>query len=76
MLNRMKAERMSQDLSQWQIAHMAGMAQGKLSLIERRLIEPTVEERDRLAKILGIPADTLFRPVIRSRKPQEEAVNV
>lgn len=67
-----KFRRMSEGLTQWQIAQSAKMSQGRYSMIERGLIEPTHEERERLAQTLGAPASTLLRSAIRMRRQPEE----
>lgn len=64
---RIKLLRLSAPLSQWHIAQAARMSQGRYSMIERGLIEPTEEERERLAQILHAPALTLFRQACRVR---------
>lgn len=64
---RIKFLRLSSAQSQWHLAQAAGMSQGRYSMIERGLIEPTEEERDRLAQILHAPASTLFRQACRVR---------
>ncbi len=64
---RIKFLRLSNALSQWHLAQAAGMSQGRYSMIERGLIEPTDEERGRLAQLLHAPASTLFRQACRVR---------
>ena len=72
---RIKLLRLSAALSQWHIAKAAQMSQGRYSMIERGLIEPTPEERERLAQALQAPAATLFRSAVRERRqPEEKAV--
>lgn len=72
---KIKLFRMSRGLSQWEVSRDSGMSQGRYSMIERGLIESTVEERTRLAEILGVTPSVLFRPAVRSR-PQESACHV
>ncbi len=64
---KIKLLRMSQRLSQWELSRRSGMSQGRYSMIERGLIEPTAEERARLAEVLSAAASTLFRPALRAR---------
>jgi transcriptional regulator with XRE-family HTH domain len=64
---KLKLLRMSWGLSQWELSHRSDMSQGRYSMIERGLIEPTTEERERLAQILQAPASTLFRSACRVR---------
>ena len=68
---RIKFLRLSEALSQWHIAQAGGMSQGRYSMLERGLIDPTPEERERLAQILGVLPSTLFRPAVRNRKRSE-----
>lgn len=63
---RIKLIRLSRHLSQWELAHSAGLSQGRYSMIERGLIEPTEAERARLAHVLGANPATLLRAAIRS----------
>lgn len=64
---RIKLLRLSSGRSQWTLAKAGGMSQGRYSMIERGLIEPTEEERRRLAEILDAPASTLLRSACRTR---------
>ena len=69
---KLKLLRMSRGLSQWELSHQTDMSQGRYSMIERGLIEPTAEERERLAQVLQAPAATLLRPACR--KPASAAL--
>ena len=71
---RIKLLRLARGLSQWEFGRTARISQGRYSMIERGLIEPTPEERDRLAQILGAMRSTLFRPAVRNRKRSEALV--
>ena len=42
---KIKLLRMSKGLSQWELSRGAGMSQGRYSMIERGLIDPTEAER-------------------------------
>jgi transcriptional regulator with XRE-family HTH domain len=64
---KLKLVRVSRDLTQWELSHQSDMSQGRYSMIERGLIEPTPEERERLAQILQAPAATLLRQVGQMR---------
>lgn len=66
---KIKLLRMSRNWSQWELSRTAGMSQGRYSMIERGLIEPTDEERARLASVLGANPGTLFRAAVRSPTP-------
>jgi transcriptional regulator with XRE-family HTH domain len=64
---RIKLLRLSAGLSQWHISRAAEMSQGRYSMVERGLIDPTEEERGRLAKALHAPVNTLLRQACRIR---------
>lgn len=69
-MRRLKLLRLHQGLSQWEVGRAAGFSQGRYSMIERGLISPTAEERERLATILKAPATTLLRPAFRQTSAQ------
>jgi len=75
---KIKLLRMSKGLSQWQLSQLARISQGRLSMVERGHIDPTVEERARLAHVLNANPATLFRAAVRSGQrmgvSQEELV--
>ena len=71
---KIKLLRLSRNLSQWALSQSAGCSQGRYSMIERGLIEPTPVERERLATILGVSGSTLFRSVVRKRLTQAESM--
>lgn len=64
---RIKLLRLSIAQSQWHLAQAAQMSQGRYSMVERGLIEPTEKERERLSRVLNAPASTLFRVACRVR---------
>ena len=68
---RIKILRLSQGLSQWNLAKAVGISQGRYSMLERGLIKATLEERYRLARILDGLTSTLFRPAVRTRRQSE-----
>jgi transcriptional regulator with XRE-family HTH domain len=65
---RLKLLRISQGKSQWELGRAAKISQGQYSMIERGLIPPTAEERERLAQALSAPSSTLLRPAMRQMK--------
>lgn len=71
---RLKLLRLHRNLSQWELSRNAEMSQGKYSMVERGLIEPTPEERDRLASALNVSPTTLLRPAFRERMPKGDAL--
>jgi transcriptional regulator with XRE-family HTH domain len=69
-MRRLKLLRLNQRKTQWEVGRAAGFSQGRYSMIERGLIEPTPAERERLAAVLNAPASTLLRPAFRERGSQ------
>ena len=72
---RLKVLRMSKGHTQWELCKQTNISQGRYSMIERGLIEPTNEERARLANILNANPVTLFRSAIRSSTLAEVSHN-
>ena len=64
---RIKMLRVMKDLSQWELSKAAGINQATYSLLERALLEPSEDQRERLAQALHAPAATLFRQVCRTK---------
>jgi transcriptional regulator with XRE-family HTH domain len=73
---KIKLLRMSFNLSQWELSHKAGLSQGRYSMIERGLVEPTDEERAGIATVLGANPLTLFRSAVRTRPPDDSSASV
>jgi len=48
MVLKLKLLRLERELTQWEISGASVISQGRYSMLERGLIEPTVEERVRL----------------------------
>lgn len=65
---RIKVLRLSKGLSQLALSLAAEISQGRYSYLERGVLSPTVDERERLATILHAPAATLFRLAVRERR--------
>ncbi len=66
MLN-IKFLRLSRRLSQWELSRLGKISQGRYSMIERGLIEPTVDEVNRLASALDANPSTLFQPALMAQ---------
>jgi transcriptional regulator with XRE-family HTH domain len=64
---RIKFLRLSRGVSQWALSQEAGISQGRYSYLERGLIEPTSEERERLAQALHASPGSLFHQACRIR---------
>lgn len=76
MMLKIKLLRMSRGFSQWELSRAAEISQGRYSMLERGLIEPTSEERVRLAGVLSVLPATLFRPALRASRPVDESSNL
>ncbi len=60
---RIKALRINDGRSAFEVALAARISTGRFSYLERGLLRPTPEERERLAEILGAPGSSLFKRV-------------
>ena len=59
-MKQMKKRRLELELSQYEIEKLTGIAQTKISLIERGYREPSSDERKKLAKALRLEVKELF----------------
>ena len=75
MVLKLKVRRVELNLTQLAICAASGISAGRYSLIERGLVEPSADERERLAQVLQAPATTLLRPACRM-KPAHTIVGV
>jgi transcriptional regulator with XRE-family HTH domain len=69
---RIRALRLSDGRSAFSTALEAAISSGRYSYLERGLVRPTADERERLARIFGVPGTSLFKPVVlrpRERTP-------
>ena len=71
---RLKVVRLSRRMTQWALSQAAEISQGRYSMLERGLVEPTPTERERIAQVLQVPASSLFRPALRERSHRQEVV--
>jgi len=70
---RIRALRLSDGRSAFSTALEAAISSGRYSYLERGLLRPTPEERERLAEIFGVSGTSLFRPVVlRPRQKERE----
>ena len=58
---RLKLTRLLNGRTQFEVSHSARISQGRYSMLERGLVQPTPAEREVLAQILKVPANGLFR---------------
>jgi transcriptional regulator with XRE-family HTH domain len=74
-LLRIKALRQVAGLSAFEVAGKARISSGRYSYLERGLLRPTPEERERLGEIFGVPGSSLFRGIVlRPRQKEREPV--
>ena len=59
----LEAERKSRAWTQTALAFHAEVTQGEISKFERRQAVPRPGQTERLARVLGVPADVLLREV-------------
>jgi len=70
---RIRALRLSDGRSAFSTALEAAISSGRYSYLERGLVRPTPGERERLARIFGVPGTSLFRPVVLRRREKTPA---
>jgi transcriptional regulator with XRE-family HTH domain len=58
---RLKVIRLNAQLTAFQLAQAARISSGRYSYLERGMLAPSREERERLAQILGVAPASLFR---------------
>lgn len=61
--NRLRVWRADRHVTQFKLAHKSGIATSRISQIENGHIEPTQDERDRLARALKADVAEVFPPV-------------
>lgn len=64
--NRIRVVRADKRITQMDIQLATGITQSKLSLIENLYVEPTPDEREALAKALGVSEAELFPTEVAS----------
>ncbi len=60
-MKRMKAERMSRGLTQWDVCFAVGMSESKYSKVESGKVPPTEEEAKKLAVYFRMEQAELFK---------------
>ena len=58
--NKLREIRITPRISQWQLALTSGVKQSRISLIENRLIKPTMREKIKLAEALQHKIEDIF----------------
>lgn len=59
-MNRLRVVRAEKRISQFRLRLETGIHQSKISLFENDLIAPTNDEKERLAKVLGVSVKEIF----------------
>jgi len=59
-INSLRELRISPRISQWQLALTSGVKQSRISLIENRLVKPTLREKIKLAEALHHKIEEIF----------------
>ena len=56
----MREARFVRGYSQWQMSRILWIPQSRISLIERGLVDPRDDEKEKIAKLLGFDENVLF----------------
>jgi transcriptional regulator with XRE-family HTH domain len=59
--NKLRETRVVKRVSQFQLRLATGIHQSKISMIENGLIDPREDEKEKLAKALGVAVKEIFR---------------
>jgi len=59
--NKLRETRVVKRVSQFQLKLATGIHQSKISMIENGLIDPREDEKEKLAKALGVAVKEIFR---------------
>ena len=57
---RLKAIRASIGFSQWILSNSTSIPQSRISLIERGHVDPSLREKEKIVKALGVRLDDIF----------------
>jgi len=63
MISNIKKRRQTLELSQYAVAYLTGIPQSQISLFERGLITLSAADKERIAKVLQIPAKDI-KPIL------------
>jgi transcriptional regulator with XRE-family HTH domain len=70
-MNRLREARVLKRITQFQLRLSTGIHQSKISMIENGLIEPRSDERQRLAKALGVRPEEIWDRETDSEKGEK-----
>ena len=60
-MNSLKETRFFKGISQHKLSHFSNVHQSRISLIENGLVLPREDEKEKLAKALGVAVEEIFR---------------
>ena len=66
---RERREALRVEFSQYHLARLTGIRQTRISLLERDLVEPTQDERERIAQALGCAVAELWPAIGELSRP-------
>jgi len=55
----LKILRMQKRMTQWGLCKLTGISQSKISLFENGYVEPTADEKTKIAKALGVDIESI-----------------
>ncbi len=60
-MNKLREVRVVKRISQFQLRVLTGVHQSKISMIENGLVQPREDEKERLARALGMREEDIFQ---------------
>jgi transcriptional regulator with XRE-family HTH domain len=70
-MNRLREIRVVKRITQFQLRLITGIHQSRTSLIENNFIEPRGDEKQRLAKALGVSVEEIFPGNVNSIQKEQ-----
>jgi len=58
--NRLRDLRFAKQIGQWQLALLSGVKQSRISLIQNRLVKPTLKEKEKISAALNHTVKDVF----------------
>ncbi len=75
-MNQLKVLRAIKRITQFKLSLKSGILQSRLSLLENGLIEPRADEKEKLAKALGVSVKEIFPGNVNSIPCKEQSCAV
>lgn len=73
LINKLRACRFGKGISQWKLAKISGVLQSRISLFENILIQLRADEKEKIAKALGVEKGELFDDRNKKLKRKEKS---